>query len=101
MVGDPDRGALDAVAAAVGEDVVADAADVAATEQLPEWIIVTFLHRDDPHVDLILAHRFGEDAVELLAADGAQTLPAVSRLEVGLRAEIASGEREDGREENP
>ena len=92
MIGDPDGGALDPVAAAVGEDVVADASDIAAAEQLPERIVVAFLHRDDPHVDLVLAHRFGEDAIELLASDRAESLPPISRFEVGLRAELAAGE---------
>jgi hypothetical protein len=48
------------------------------------------LHRDDPHVDAVLAHRLGEDPVELLAPDLAEARPAVARLEVRLRAE---GER--------
>ena len=99
MVGDPDRGALDPVAAAVGEDVVADGSHVPAAEQLPERIVVALLHRDDPHVDPVLAHRFGEDAIELLAADRAEPLPPVSRLEVGLCAKVARAEGEARGEE--
>src|SRR5687767_2495430 len=100
MIGDSDGGALDPVTAAVGEDVVADGSHVAAAEQLPEGIVVTFLHRDDPHVDLVLAHCFGENAVELLAPDGAEPLPAVPRLEARLRAEIGGGDGEGSRGES-
>ena len=50
----PERRALDAVAAAVGEDVVADAGDVAAAEVLPQRVGVVLLHRDDPHVDAVV-----------------------------------------------
>src|SRR5687767_5779450 len=99
MIGDPDRGPLDPVAAAVGEDVVANAADVPAAEELPEWIVVSLLHGYDPHVDSVLAHRLREDAIELLAADGAEPLPAVACFVLGLGAELANGKRERGREE--
>src|SRR5215210_1968235 len=92
MIGDSDGGALDPVTAAVREDVVADASHVAAAEQLPQRIVMAFLHRDDPHVDGVLAHRFGKDAVELLASDGAEALPPISRVAVGLRAQLADGE---------
>src|SRR6187401_2863767 len=92
MIRDPDRGTLDPVATAVREDVVADASHVAAAEQLPERIVMAFLHGDDPHVDRVLTHRFGENAVELLAPDGAESLPPMSRVELGLRADLTDGE---------
>src|SRR5689334_16519583 len=95
VIGDPDGRAFDAVAATVSEDVVADIPDVAAAQQLPEWIVVAFFHRDDPHVDPVLAHCFGEHAVELLASDGAQSLPPVSRFEVRLCPEVMSCEPKD------
>jgi hypothetical protein len=60
---------------------------------------VAFLHRDDPHVDLVLAHRLGENAIELLASDRAEALPPISRLEMGLRAEIGSSKGEARRDE--
>src|SRR5215204_1005457 len=99
MIGDSDRGALDPVAAPVREDVVADASHVAAAEQLPERIVVAFLHCDDPHVDLVLAHCFGEHAIELLSPDGAEAFPPVSCFEVRLCAEVANGEGEARRDE--
>src|SRR4051794_18294654 len=92
MIVDPDRGALDAVTTAVREDVIADASHVAAAEQLPERVVMAFLHGDDPHVDPVLTHRFGENAVELLAPDGAESLPPMSRIELGLCAELRNGE---------
>jgi hypothetical protein len=42
----------------------------------------------------------GRNAIELLAPDGAEPLPPISRLEVGLRAELASGDREASRDES-
>ena len=100
MIRYADRGALDPIAPTIGEDVVADVPDVAAAEELPEGIVVAFLHRHDPHVDLVFPHRLGEDAVELLASDGAEALPPASCLELRLRAEVASGEGEARGDEN-
>src|SRR5687767_12040142 len=99
MVGDPDCGPFDPVAAAIGEDVVADAADVPAAEEFPEGIVVSLLHGHDPHVNAVLAHRLGEDAIELLATDGAESFPAVACLVLGLGAEPGCGKR-CGREES-
>ena len=53
---------------------------------------MAFLHGDDPHVDPVLTHRFGENAVELLAPDGTESLPPMSRVELGLRADLTDGE---------
>jgi hypothetical protein len=59
-------GALDAVAAAIGEDVIADARHVAAPEIVPERIVVVLLDGDDPHVDAVVAHRARQDLLELV-----------------------------------
>ena len=99
MVSNADRGTLDPIATTIREDVIADGADVPAAEQLPERIVVAFLHRDDPHIDLVFAHRLREDAVELLASDGTEPLPPDSCFVLRLRARVASCECEDGRDQ--
>ena len=97
VIGDVDRDPFNAIAAAVGEDVVARGADVATTEELPEWVVVPLAHGHDPHVDAVLAHRLGEDAVELLAPHLTEAGPAIAGFEVGLR-ESRRGRRECGHE---
>ena len=71
---------LDARLPAIGEDVVADARHVAASEVVPQRIVVVLLHRDDPHVDAGAAHRAGEHLLELVETDLALHFPASPRL---------------------
>ena len=76
----PERGALDAIAAAIREHVIADAGDVPAPQVLPERVVVVFLHRDDPHVHAVGAHHQRQDLVELVQADLPFHLPSPSRF---------------------
>src|SRR5690606_12407110 len=71
----PERGTFDAAAAAVGEDVVADAGHVTAPEILPERVAVVLLHGHDPHVDPGIAHRERQNLLELVEAHLALHLP--------------------------
>ena len=70
-----ERGALDAIAAAIGEDVIADAGHIAAAQIVPERVVVVFLDGDDPHVDAVLAHRARQDLLELIEPDLALHFP--------------------------
>ena len=77
-------GALDAIAAAIGEDVVADARHVAAAQIVPKRVVVVLLDRDDPHVDAVVAHRARQDLLELVEADLALHFPAPAGFLCGL-----------------
>src|SRR5262249_4019907 len=85
----------------VGEDVVADASHVAPPEELPLRLVVPLLHRHDPHVDAVVAHRLRQDVVELLPADLTETLPARPRLVDRLRRETVGAGDEGKRRTRP
>src|SRR5262249_44898079 len=97
---------LDPIPAAVGEDVEADPARVAAAEVVVERIVVALLHHHDPHVDAVAAHGLGQDEGALVLADLAHRLPAPPRrlgrggvgAEGGGRAEEDEAETERGAE---
>ena len=94
----PERQAFDTIAPQV-EDVVADAAHVAATHVFPQRIGVVLLHRHDPHVDAGRLHRHRQHLFELVEADLALHLPAPPcflRIGAWGREQCQRGERRQG-----
>ena len=97
------RRALDAPAVArAGEHVVGPVAHVAPAQRFPQRVEQAFAHHHDPHVEIVVLHRPGEDQVELLGTNLAHALPAAARLLPfrGRRGGEA-GREQRGREEQP
>src|SRR5687767_12985306 len=90
----PERGALDAIAAAIREHVIADPGDVAAVEIIPERVVVVFFHRDDPHVDAVRPHRARQHLLELVETNLTLDLPAAAGLLGGGRRRDKNDQRE-------
>ena len=67
---------LDPIAAAVGEDEQALAVDGRDAEVARHRLCAATAVDDDPHIDVVRAHRLGQDEVELVLADRAIDLPA-------------------------
>ena len=51
---------------------------VAAAQIVPQRVVVVLLHRDDPHVDAVVAHRARQHLLELIEADLALHFPAAA-----------------------
>ena len=75
MILDAKRRPLDVIAAAVGEDEVADGACISGPQDRRQRIVVSFFLRHDPHINPILPHRLGKDVVEFLFPYLAHPIP--------------------------
>ena len=92
---DAERGALDPVAAAIGENVVSDVSYVASAEVLEQRVVQSLPDHGDPHVDTVLPHRIGQNMVELITANLRHALPAAPRFLRECRVESAQGKQRE------
>ena len=75
-----ERRTLNSLVTKVGENVITDIPDIAFAEIVVKRIAQTFLLHHDPHVDIVLFHHLGKNAVEFLVPDLAHPLPSSARF---------------------